>query len=1678
MASDSPNGGISYAAFETLDLTLGKGADTFTVDSTHPGTTTIHANDGADNLVVETIAGTTNIQGGAGNDTITVNLDTANPSTANGLTAVLNLDGQGGADLYVIWAFGNGNSLINVHDTGAANDGADKLTLNGTPDNDQFLVRANFLAVLHDALAGGRFGSAERINYDASLDAGIELNGLVGDDNFASDDNATTTTLNGGIGKDTFQIGQVFQTDRLPPNVAAGDQVQTTLTTVGYLTNGASFELTANGDAGDDRFVVFRNLAKVTLKGGDDNDTFVVRAFALASTGQVDPNQQGTTVNGGADADVVQYAVNAQVDIDGGDGLDKIIVLGTEFGDTFVITDHAISGAGLYITYAGVETLELHAGAGNDTVYVVSTPAGMTTTVFGGPGSDHVYVGKLPPSADPRHELPPSASILTGIRGPLFVEGASGDDSVFNLPDTVMLPAESDDPAPGQQPVTTPPDSAADVDVLDVDDTNAIANDQGVLTGSNLSGLGMGGDLTLDGQVFAGGITYHNLEIIDIALGSGDETLAIQSVAPNAITLVRGNAGNDTFNITAPASAGSMLVVYGDNAASTTFRSTGGNDTIDASASSLAATFYGGPGNDTILGSLADDRIAAGSGNDAIDAGPGNDLVFGDSGFDVNRDTRLTTLVTAGQPALDNFDAPGNDRIESGSGNDIVFGDHGLITQVGGTAGLLAEQGIVRTAETTNQTRGGNDTLLDSAGGNDLLFGGQGSDDISAGAGNDFVVGDNGIADYTAGNLAVLVTTQPDLGAADTISGGDGDDVILAGAANDTARGDAGNDLLLGDHGKVEFLLDANPATVDRAQSTDPNLGGNDTLAGDAGQDILFGGTGSDTITGGADNDVILGDHGLVDRTVPTGVLYTPIFRGPADGGGNDTIFGDAGNDLLIGSTASDAISGGDGNDLIFGDHARIEGNVDLSQLPLNAPVDPFTFTSIDTQNTQGGASDTLGGDSGDDILIGGQGGDLLSGGEGDDDLIGGHNVPGGHDTGDRIDGNSGNDVIAGDNASVVRTGTMLSRRVRTLTGSTLYDAAGNPLVGAAAQNDPAGHPERSITLFDHSFTPLPNTSGDDDIAGGAGDDMIFGQLGNDALQGDGSTSLNVWAGNASAEDFAGAGSDGDDYIEGNGGNDLIFGDLGQDDLIGGSSDLYSLATRDLRPDGRDRIFGGAGTRTGRFDSGDTSTRGHARDADVILGDNGDIFRLVDVKGAFLRFNYDNYDAGLRIIPRAFRLLDYTPGGNGQAANAHADAANDLGAADLLVGEGGDDIVHGQTGNDVIFGNGQDDDLYGGAGHDRIYGGNGEDGILGDDGNIQTSRNGLVEPLNGLVSPNAQISINPNGPFVGSVEFIAGRLLKTASLTPLTAGGNDIIYGGLGDDFIHGGAGNDAISGSEALPEFYNTADNTNTDPLRYDPATRKLAAYDANNPLTKISGFLLNFQAADAAGAKIDDGKDRLFGDDGHDWLVGGTGKDRMFGGNGDDLLNGDDNQDTNNGLNNSPDAPAFADGDFAFGGLGLDVLIANTGNDRLYDWKGEFNSFLVPFSAFGAPTVNRAASPAIIDFLRDLGRASGADQSFADATGELGLDKSGDNGGPRDPQPGNIGGSQRDTQGAPEDDSQLPAPNPAIAPPAGAPLAITAQLSTAPAASAPAWSLLQPSAEPILDGLFADQASRSLWF
>ena len=126
----------------------------------------------------------------------------------------------------------------------------------------------------------------QRIGYDTALNGRLSVYGLGGNDAFFVDDNSAITTLDGGAGYDTFQIGQIFGLKRdsdegaLLPHDTFPELIATTR---GWLSPGIHAPLVATGGTGNDEFVVYSNQAELRLEGDDDNDLFIVRAFALAA---------------------------------------------------------------------------------------------------------------------------------------------------------------------------------------------------------------------------------------------------------------------------------------------------------------------------------------------------------------------------------------------------------------------------------------------------------------------------------------------------------------------------------------------------------------------------------------------------------------------------------------------------------------------------------------------------------------------------------------------------------------------------------------------------------------------------------------------------------------------------------------------------------------------------------------------------------------------------------------------------------------------------------------------------------------------------------------------------------------------------------------------------------------------------------------------------------------------------------------------------------------------------------------------------------------------------------------------------------------------------------------------------------------------------------------------------
>jgi hypothetical protein len=740
----------------------------------------------------------------------------------------------------------------------------------------------------------------------------------------------------------------------------------------------------------------------------------------------------------------------------------------------------------------------------------------------------------------------------------------------------------------------------------------------------------------------------------------------------------------------------------------------------------------------------------------------------------------------------------------------------------------------------------------------------------------------------------------------DSIIGSQAGDHLAGGSGDDTILGQDGTDHIYGDSGvNVNILTRAlHIVTSDNspAPTIDPTQGASDQtfkpvrvaspMRDDmqAGVDVLYG---DDSIAGTPENtpNIIFGDHGQVvmwvdDPNLPPVLLQRiqttdmglvlEINTVEFQNGGDDVIFGSAIEDLLIGGAGNDMIDGREGDDLIFGDHVSLTQRfLDAFGNRVDHPTDMLDMTSLRFQALAG-------------VL-------MYS----------------------RTDRNSA--ALMGDGTTAARTPEFAY--AATGTDSLNEYNSGRLLTNGIAQmyRDTDGPDWWSAFEIDyaqfHTFAINDGREGvgsfgNDYIAGGAGNDQIFGQLGHDVIQGDGSIDDAVagiaHVGAARVPNVDGFGiddpvgpltvvasfealTDGQDYIEGGGGRDVVFGGLGQDDIVGGSSDFYSLVTSENRPDSDDWLFGGAGLQIDRnngFDpladtDGNPETYGedvttalgvayadkHGRDSDAIVGDNGDIIRIVGVNGVdinptgdpangpnYVEFNYDNY-GGEKIVVRGVRLIDYTPGGPDFAPETEGQGrlmwsetcdpndgfwSTDIGGHDEVHGETGDDFIYLGGGFDIAFGDADDDDIIGGWGHYWISGGTGDDGILGDDGRIFTSRNtsaeragelGQNETLYGIDyllnrDPDTRTSqgnvLNELIRTPGNVQVelinVAGELKKSVDLTPFALGetwviddplgqnpryADDVIFGGLGVDWLHGGDGDDAISGAEALEDSY-----------------------------------------------------------------------------------------------------------------------------------------------------------------------------------------------------------------------------------------------------------------------------------
>ena len=1346
---------------------------------------------------------------------------------------------------------------------------------------------------------------------------------------------------------------------------------------------------TLNGDVGQDSLYGGNN--NDSLFGGDGNDLLDGGAgndglYGGAGTDSLSGGDGDDILLGGAGADTLTGGLGADSLLGSNDA--DMIFGGA--GDTVVGGEGGTDNDTLVLTYADVQTITYGGGTNEaGTVTFTAASGGGTLTfseienvTYAGPvdgtaGNDVMTPGYTDINGDQVDGTDGINDTIFGYGGNDTIDAGAGNDLVFGgVGNDSVNGGLGNDTLWGE----------AGTDVLDggVGDDTLYGG-----TGNDTLTSGTGSDALFGG---------NDADVFNVAINAGNTTVqggegGIDSDILNVSTST--NAANVTFTGTEAGTitngvGASEVVSFSEIEA---LILTSGNDTVNASASSVGVNVQTGAGADSVLGASGADTIFAGTGADTITGGAGNDRIdLGgpDGAVDVavyangaGNDTltgfeaptliggsyagqdqlNVAGLLDAGNFPVNSFDVVVTDTVGNGTGSAILtFPDGTTITLNGitppttGVQGWLEAMGVPApgavdgTAGNDLMSSGYTDAQGDQVDGtdglNDTIFGYGGNDTINAGSGNDTVYGGTGD---------------------DVIRGQQGNNILYGDAGNDDLQSGTGNDVMYGGDGSdlIHTYADSGNDTVIGGEAGEAGAGDTlDIASGAVASTVVFSGNEAGTVTVGTSTVVFseietiwtADGNDTINASAATSTVR--VLAGDGDdfvtGGsgadyllgqdGDDDMFGGAGADTLDGGTGDDSLWGGDGNDTILAGAGAdtVRGDAGNDFLYGGDGADSL-LGGDDADRLEGGNdNDTLIGGTGADTIYGDAGDDLVQGSEGDDVLYGGvgaDTVEGGADA-DVIYGGAGDNVDGGE---TVTTGT---------DSDTLY------VVDVASVAFDTANPENGVIIFngggtltfvnienlyvDGVLTPAPNFI----VEGTTGDDLIDTAYTGDP-QGDRVDANDNIVSNNNDLISAGAGNDtvqaglGDDTVQGGTGDDSLFGDAGNDSLEGGAGadSLYGGAGNDTLDglEGNDLLEGGDGNDSlFGWDANDT-LYGGAGD-DMVDGDEGDDSLYGDAGADTLIGDGGN---------------DQMFGGDDADqlyAGDGADTLNGDAGDDLLFGGLGDDILSGGTGNDTLDGSAGADSLNGAAGNDSMRGGDGNDTIIGSEGsdtvdggdgddfiNTRTSV-GLGAPDVGLVYPgNAALSYAADTDPNNDRDSVLGG---AGNDTILTGDDNDTVYGGTGadsidagfdNDLVYGGDDNDTIEGGEGADTLFGDAGND----LIYgglNPSNTDFALSALYDLTDDIDPEPLNNADSLDGGA----GNDTIYGYDDADTLVGGDGADLLYGGIDNDSLLGDAGNDTLHGDQGDDTLSGGEGADQLFGGTGNDLIATGIGDDAAYGGDG----------------------------------------------------------------------------------------------------------------------------------------------
>jgi mucin-19 len=576
----------------------------------------------------------------------------------------------------------------------------------------------------------------------------------------------------------------------------------------------------------------------------------------------------------------------------------------------------------------------------------------------------------------------------------------------------------------------------------------------------------------------------------------------------------------------------------------------------------------------------------------------------------------------------------------------------------------------------------GNDRISAGAG-NNTVIGGVGADTINALGGNDTVMGDNGRFDFSplTSLVSSVATTELGLGAGDVIDAGDGENILLGGFGSDRIAAGIGYDVIIGDNGRIDYnatgILVGVQTTDDAAVLADTGDADVILTGGGSSHNIVLAGLGGDQVNAlvtdvssdGA--DIVLGDNGIVTWDA-SGTLIAMFASIQLNQGGDDVIRVGAGNNIVVGGFGTDDIAAGVGNNIVLGDNAEVIYNT-------AGAVTLLRSTDLDGST---GAGDTINVGDGNNTVIAGTGADSINTGNGNDTILGDSGIVEMDAAGvnfssirSTLIGLGGNDIITAADGNKIVIGGDGSDQIALAVGSTVpserivfgdngqVDYVAMGLAGAG----------KVLRYASTDLGPIASLNYDDSINVGDGNNTVIAGLGADSVH----TGM---------------------------GQDTILGDGGIVQMRAGGAVFARIESTLLTLGGEDRIVAGDGDKIVIAGLGADAVS-VANGNHIVFGDNGIV--VFDANGAL--------DYALTGDP----LLggnDTLVAGDGMTiafGGAGGDLLSSGGGNDILFGDGGR-VIRSSSGNvfsivsmDVLLGG--NDILVGGAGNDILIGGQGDD---------------------------------------------------------------------------------------------------------------------------------------------------------------------------------------------------------------------------------------------------------------------------------------------------------------------------------------------------------------------------------